>query len=490
MDARRGARIWVVSGLLAVGVGAGAAAGDGWTNNGGNAGRNGRTAELGPDAPDILWNGIARTTIIAWQPVIEGSRVFLVRQTGFPPAGEPHGSPVVALDLDTGAELWATHIPYETGDWTTWVAGVSGGRVYASRSGNGASVSAPLYALDAATGAILWNSEEEIDAGPYDGVVFAANGDPVIASFRSIKRIRATDGSTVWTAARTCSVSGNCGGAANLTASPEGFIYVVDSVSGGQVVKKFDLETGAFLYQSELMPGFLMQNTPMVGPDGTVFVSRVQNNAVVDFFYAFDDTGSAMTIRWSAPAGYSTSSEFAVGNDGSVYMVGPGSAQTGYPIRRLDPETGAIVNESAPIFADFLTPRMAVDAAGRVFVSNGAFSNGRVYSFNADLTERWSVAVPNVNIGAPAFGRDGTLVIAGAGADVRAYRTVRGDACPADWDGSGSVDSSDISAFLTAWLQSLQEGSLVADFNGDMTVNSADISAFLTAWLQAVQGGC
>ena len=65
-----------------------------------------------------------------------------------------------------------------------------------------------------------------------------------------------------------------------------------------------------------------------------------------------------------------------------------------------------------------------------------------------------------------------------------------GTACPADWDGSGSITSSDISAFLTAWLGSIQNGDLVADFNGDATVNSSDISAFLTAWLQAVQGGC
>lgn len=49
--------------------------------------------------------------------------------------------------------------------------------------------------------------------------------------------------------------------------------------------------------------------------------------------------------------------------------------------------------------------------------------------------------------------------------------------CPADWDGSGTVNSSDISAFLSAWLLSLNEGTMAADFNGDLTVNSTDISA-------------
>ena len=63
-------------------------------------------------------------------------------------------------------------------------------------------------------------------------------------------------------------------------------------------------------------------------------------------------------------------------------------------------------------------------------------------------------------------------------------------ACAADWNQDASVNSGDISAFLTAWLDSVQNGNLIADFNADMAVNSGDISAFLTAWLNAVSGGC
>jgi hypothetical protein len=70
------------------------------------------------------------------------------------------------------------------------------------------------------------------------------------------------------------------------------------------------------------------------------------------------------------------------------------------------------------------------------------------------------------------------------------FRIDTGAPCPADWDGSGTVNSSDISAFLTTWLQSVQDGTLEADFNQDQATNSSDISAFLTAWLQAVQNGC
>ena len=65
-----------------------------------------------------------------------------------------------------------------------------------------------------------------------------------------------------------------------------------------------------------------------------------------------------------------------------------------------------------------------------------------------------------------------------------------GLACAADWNADGATNSGDISAYLTAWLASVQGGDLAADFNADDAVNSSDISSFLSAWLAAVQGGC
>ncbi|MCY2959295.1 MAG: PQQ-binding-like beta-propeller repeat protein [Planctomycetota bacterium] len=381
-----------------------------WSNSGGNPGRNGLTPEVGPEAATQIWSG-SRSSIIAWQPVIEGSRVFMVRQTGFPP--EQTASPVVCQDLDTGAELWATSIPANAGDWTTWVAGVKDGRVYASRSGNGASVSAKLFCLDAATGAVLWQSVENQNGGAYDGVVFAPNGDPVIAAFTRIWRFDHLTGATVWSTPRVGSVSGDCGGAIH-----GGAIYVADVVAGGHTIKRFDLATGAFQYQGPTMAGFTIQTTPMVAPNGNIYLSRVQNNVSVDFFYAFQDTGTAIVNLWNRPAGYSYAGEFGVGPDGSVYHLNPSSA-----IDRLDPATGATLNTTGALVADTWAPRIGVDGLGRVFLSNGGFTNGRFWSFNADLSLRWTVPVANVNIGAPAIGRSGTLIVAGIGANVTAYRT-------------------------------------------------------------------
>jgi hypothetical protein len=65
-----------------------------------------------------------------------------------------------------------------------------------------------------------------------------------------------------------------------------------------------------------------------------------------------------------------------------------------------------------------------------------------------------------------------------------------GASCPTDWNQDQQVNSSDISAFLTSWLDSLNNQTLTADFDGNGTVNSSDISAFLTVWLQGVTEGC
>ena len=443
---------------------AGAAHAQNWSNAGGNAGRNGLTSELGPDAATVLWTG-GRPSSIAWQPVIDGGTVYAVRQTGFPPEPNSDESPVVAMDLDTGAELWFANIPFENGDWTTWIAGARDGLVFACRGGNGSTSSGRVYALDGATGAVVWTSEDEVSAGAYDGVVFAPDGDLLVGDFRNVTRIDFDTGDTVWQVARTCSVSSSCGGASSGDA-----IYIADATGGGNVIRRLDLATGALDYQGPVMSGFTVQNTPMVGPDGRIYMSRTQNNPSVDFFYAFEDTGSAINQLWSTEAAWTTTSEFCVGPDGSVYMIGP--AQT---IQRRHPATGALLHESASVAANFLSPRMAADRDGRVYFSNGSFNDGRFYAFNADLSPRWDVPVTNINIGAPAIGRDGTLVVCGVGTDVRAYRTER---CIADFNGDGTVNTQDVLAFLNAWTS----GDPSADINGDGRVNTQDVLAFLNLW--------
>ncbi|MFN6193265.1 MAG: PQQ-binding-like beta-propeller repeat protein, partial [Planctomycetota bacterium] len=393
--------------IVLAAVAAGGSAQD-WTTSGGNAQRNGLTTAYGPLSSQLQWSS-GPTSLNAWHPVVVGDRVFVVRQTGgtsfsAPPVGAPNDAPVFALDLATGAQVWRRDIPYLSGQWTTWLLGHSNGRVYAARSGNNSSSSARVHALDAATGATAWISAATINAGPNDGCVFADNGDLIVASFLNIWRIRATDGTTVWTANRAASTSDVCGAAHFGNA-----VYVADSVAGGQVIKRFNFATGAFQYQSPVLPGPLNQHHPMVGPDGTVYLNRASNTAGADFFYAFTDTGSALVQRWATPSARGVFGEFACGADGSVYML-----QAGDRLTRLDAQTGAVRNAyPVPLGSTASSPRIAVDGDGRVFVTNGGFANGALLAFDPDLTLRWQVPVPNLNQGGTAIAADGTLVVAG-----------------------------------------------------------------------------
>lgn len=381
-----------------------------WLNYGGTSGRNGRSTQVGPGTASPLWSG-GRPSIISWLPVTSGNRLFLVRQTAFP-EGEPGASPVVAMNLTTGAELWAAHIPFNPGDWTTWIAGVRDGRVYASRSGNGSSVAAKMYALDAVTGAVLWISADTTTAGAYDGVVFAPDGDLVVGSFTRLMRLNAEDGATVWSVPRSCRVSGSCGGVVHGAG-----VYIADTAAGfNNVVVKHDLATGARLYESPLLLGFTQQDVPFVGADGTVYFARTQNNVSTDFLYALTDNGSALVSKWTQASAWMTNTVQAARADGSVYTMAPG-----YSLVRRSGATGAVLATApaGPAFDNGV--RMALDADDKLYVSEG-FSALRVY--DAGLGPLWNASIPNLNIGGPSLGAPDTLVVTGVGTDVRAYREV------------------------------------------------------------------
>jgi outer membrane protein assembly factor BamB len=154
---------------------------------------------------------------------------------------------------------------------------------------------------------------------------------------------------------------------------------------------------------------------------------------------------------------------------------------------RLNPDTGAVVSTAGPL-AGFDKPRMTIDSAGRLYVSNGAFATGRVYSYNADLTPRWDVGVTNINIGGPAMGANGTLVVAGVGTNVRAYRTVRTGACYANCDESTAEPVLNVADF-TCFLQKFAAGDTYANCDQSTTAPVLNVGDF-TCFLQSFATGC
>lgn len=392
-------------------------AGDWNATLGGRSERTGLSVETGPRSPVLLWYGSTNAEL-AQHPVTEGGRVFSTRIENF--SDIPHSAFIVAQNLFTGAMLWKTQVPIGFSDsWSTQVLGVRDGQVYASRASNGSN-SEYMYALDVRDGSILWVSADLVNqAGSVDSVAFAPNGDVIHGNFQTLVRIDHTNGKTLWRTVRLCPTSSGCS-----TAVIQNRIYAwedLDMPDGLHlVISRFDATTGARLYSSAPLKIGLFtieQIVPLVGPDFTVY-APLADNTPADTFVALQDTGAALQEKWRIPMGYPVVGSFGVGPDGSVYTYSRANE-----VLRLDPETGQIRNTSSPIPTDSFTlePRMAIDALGRVYLSNGAASLGGLYSFNPDLTLRWSQSVYAIQ--GPALGQDGTLVVAGQGTEFRVYQT-------------------------------------------------------------------
>lgn len=446
------------------------------TGPGGNPSRNGLTTETGPRIGSILWQG-SLPTAFAQQGVVggdgAGGDVVVVSRTQN--IGDTlNGTTIVAHDLTTGAVRWTRPgsapglpIDFPATDWRARVTGVRDGVVYATRAGN--TNSSFLYALRANDGAHLWRSQALITESTTEGVTFAPDGDIITTGMNALVRINREDGLTVWSIPRSCPTSGGCDASVY---APADRLYFWEAGAQGPVVTAFRLSTGQRLYSTPgIGGGFIQQNCLFVGADGTVYAPRTQNNAASDFFVAFTDTGAGFVEKWRVPQGFVAFGSYGVGPDGTVYTYNPARE-----IVRLNPATGAVVSTSPfSINGQFNSPRMAIDRLGRLFVTNPDASGGTLWSFNADLTLRWSAPISNVNVGGPAIGRGGALAVFGAGSDLRVYAAP----CSGDTNGDGLVNFADLNTVLAQFGQAPPQTGPTGDVNGDGAVSFADLNIVL-----------
>ncbi|MGM0628339.1 MAG: PQQ-binding-like beta-propeller repeat protein, partial [Candidatus Fermentibacterota bacterium] len=285
--------LFAVTGLLA----SASDAAEEWNvATGGDPARYGFCSALGPDDEALLWQGGA-SAVIGWQPVTDGDVMVVARC--FDIGDVLHGTLIYAYDIHDGQELWSADLPvdFPSTDWRNHVSGIRGGVVYASRAGN--TNASYMYALDATDGSQLWKSDDLVDESSTEGVSFAPNGDLIVGNYNSVMRIDAGDGSTVWTADRSSPTSNG-----SMVAVYGGKAYGWAAGSSGPTIEVFDLDNGDFLYESPAVyGGYIQQVAPFVGPDGTVYAPRSQNNPATDYLVAFEDTGSGLVEKWEAELG-------------------------------------------------------------------------------------------------------------------------------------------------------------------------------------------
>jgi outer membrane protein assembly factor BamB len=395
-------------------------------STGGNPQRNGLSDQFGPIDETLLWSG-GLTSVIAQAPVSDSIYLAAVRIHNL--GDHAQGSKIVMMDIRNGDTLWTKNLPmdFPATDWYNKISAIKDGVLYASRTGN--SNQSYLYALNASNGSLLWVSESLIDENSSEGLNFLDNGDLIVGNTQSVIRIAKNDGSTVWETYRLGYQDG-----AELAIN-NSKIYGIINDSGFVKVAAFDVATGQLLYRTSALDGGLVQQHGLfIGVDGTIYLPRSQNNPLTDYLYSFTDTGSAFIFNWNFPIHYIPFSSASVGNDGSVYSY----SRSGRVVR-INPTSGIVTDSSdVVLYGDASYPRMTIDAAGRVYVSNGGFSDGNFYSFNADLTLRWQTALTNVYIGGPIIGWQGTLILCGTGTDIRAYR---GDVTAGIEEGSSDQES-------------------------------------------------
>ena len=398
-------------GILVLAISAPCLADDWNSGTGGKPSRHSLSTERGPIAAGILWQG-GIPAIIAQPAVIEGNIVAMSRIQDL--SDVLHGTLIVAHDLHTGDTLWTRDLPvdFPATDWRNRVTAIRDGKVYATRSGN--TNYSYLYALNATNGTTLWRSQDSIDESSTESVSFAQNGDLIVGNFTSLTRINGTDGTRTWRTSRSSPTSGG-----SEVAVSGNMGYAWEASPQGPRISAFNLSTGARLYSSPgIGGGFIQQVGPFVGPDGTVYAPRTQNNVTTDYLVAFSDIDTALVEKWRVPLGYVPFGSFGVGPEGSVY-----SYTVGREVIRIDSENGSIIDTSTSITTDFFQPRIAIDSTGIIYLTNGGFSEGALYSFNPDLSLRWTEQIASVNIGGPAIGDDGIMVVCGIGTNVRAYRS-------------------------------------------------------------------
>jgi hypothetical protein len=91
----------------------------------------------------------------------------------------------------------------------------------------------------------------------------------------------------------------------------------------------------------------------------------------------------------------------------------------------------------------------------------------------------------------PATGRLFLINQSSGFADAFIYvLTPVGAGCAADFNGDGTVNSTDVSDFINQWFQDQVDGTLVTDWDGNGVINSTDVSDFINAWFEDTTVGC
>ena len=259
-----------------------------------------------------------------------------------------------------------------------------------------------LYALSPVDGSVKWAVSEYMFGGN-SGILFACNGDPIVRG----KRLDKNTGQTIWFYDYIVPVGPNAGYAATSTT----FYHYKGTINTPKTLFALDIETGQFKYETADLPGDGDQEWPItIGSDGTIYMKRDGGK-----LYAFEDTGAEIRIKWQyTPTATEMPGYFGSSANGDIYIIDNDT------VKLLNHNNGNVLNKSNISVQGSFYPTISVDGEGKVYVCN---NDNKMFCFSLDLqTVIWERGEPNLTYCGPALSKDGILVIAGAGFNIKAYK--------------------------------------------------------------------
>jgi outer membrane protein assembly factor BamB len=226
------------------------------------------------------------------------------------------------------------------------------------------SLDGSLYALDP-SGSEMWRASfgqvSGVPALSQEGMIHIGLAAPVEEMFYALRR----DGSVAWSYHLENYIVES-----SPVVGPDGTVYLAASnpqTGGGRVVALGG--DGSELWSFDTRSRMLL--SPALGPDGTLYVGARNGN-----LYALNPDG---TLKWQTPLG-SVDSSAAIGSDGTIYL-GAGSSY-----QALNPADGSQIWTFSPVDGQAdSTPALGI--GGRVYVTS---NSNEVYALNPDGTVAWT----------------------------------------------------------------------------------------------------
>lgn len=380
-----------------------------WMTTGGNSARNGISPLPAPEnVNQPVW------TINNALPTGFGNAIFtnhdrfVTSRAVFSPT---YRVSVECRKIEDGSLLWTKEA---IGEQKFYVVGMTDDAVYVHDYNTDS-----FYSLNPTDGSLKWVCPQKSKTfGGAHGILFACNGDPVLNGpglwQKSLMRVDKNTGEVVWFNDNVVSISP----APDFCVFNEKLYKWVGAIGMPTRLAAIDLNTGATLYYSEVIGGEAIQEIPLTaGPDGTIYGQR-DGGAL----WAFIDDGNSLQVKWFYEpefGGMGVYGNIGFGADGSVLFP------DGKVIKRLDPNTGALLSVSPEISAEpMFGTYILTDPNGLVLICNSEAANGKYYALTPDLSQiLWTLSVPYNYYAGPQLGREGIMVTAGAGTTLKAYQT-------------------------------------------------------------------